>query len=121
VRGFRVDLGEIERRVNAGPGVKAAAVVSRSVGRDRQLCAFVVLEPGGTLEQCRAHVQAELPQHMVPADFVALNRFPLTPNGKIDRKALAKVQPSRDDTAVAVAPRNETEPDEILELEETAE
>src|SRR5437763_14901696 len=109
VRGVRVGLGEIGRRVDGAPGVKAAAGVVRTVGRDRQLCAFVVLEPGGTPAQCRAHVQAELPQHMVPADFVALDRLPLTPNGKIDRKALAVTRLGGEDTVSAVAPRTETE------------
>jgi amino acid adenylation domain-containing protein len=108
VRGFRVDLGEIERRVDGAPGVRAAAVVARTAGRDRQLSAFVTLEPGGTAEQCRAHVRAELPQHMVPADFVVLDRLPLTPNGKIDRTALAKIEPAREGAA-AVAPRTGTE------------
>jgi len=109
VRGFRVDLSEIERRVDGSPGVKAAAVVSRTVGRDRQLCAYVVLKPGGSLERCRAHLARTLPQHMVPTDFVAVERLPLNSNGKVDRKALAVVQPVRTDAAHRAGPSSETE------------
>ncbi|HET9380982.1 MAG TPA: amino acid adenylation domain-containing protein, partial [Streptomyces sp.] len=79
VRGFRIDLGEIERRVDACPGVKAAAVVVRAGARDR-LCAFVVLEPGATVAACRTALHGELPHHMVPADFVEIDAMPLTTN-----------------------------------------
>ena len=60
VRGFRVDLGEIERRLLETPAVRAAAVVVPAGARDR-LCAYVELEPGGTPERCRAHLAHKLP------------------------------------------------------------
>nr|APD71530.1 non-ribosomal peptide synthetase 1 [Streptomyces sp.] len=108
VRGFRIDLGEIERRVDACPGVKAAAVVVRSDARDR-LCAYVVLEPGTTVAQCRTLLHRELPHHMVPADFVEIDSMPLTSNGKVDRKALAHIDVPRPRTTDAAAPRTEAE------------
>ncbi|MBT2674250.1 amino acid adenylation domain-containing protein [Streptomyces sp. ISL-14] len=108
VRGFRIDLGEIERRVDACPGVKAAAVVVRGDAKDR-LCAYVVLEPGTTVAECRTRLHRELPHHMVPADFVEIDRMPLTSNGKIDRKSLASTAPPRPRTTDVAAPRTEAE------------
>jgi hypothetical protein len=108
VRGFRIDLGEIERRVDACPGVKAAAVVLRADARDR-LCAYVVLEPGTTVAECRTVLHGELPHHMVPADFVEIDAMPLTSNGKIDRKSLALTELPRPGDSGAAGPRTEPE------------
>jgi amino acid adenylation domain-containing protein len=111
VRGFRVDLGEIERRVEAAPGVRRAAVVvtGRGVnGQDAQLRAYLVLEPGGTVPACRDHVLRELPHHMVPGEFTALEELPLTSNGKVDRKALAALG-AAGTASDSVAPRTATE------------
>ncbi|MFE1872681.1 amino acid adenylation domain-containing protein [Streptomyces sp. NPDC059496] len=111
VRGFRVDLGEIERRVDEAPGVKQAAVVVKNLGgsgRDKQLFAYLVLEPGGTVARCREHVQRELPHHMVPSEYVVLEQLPLTSNGKVDRKSLAALEAAGTAEA-AVAPRTDIE------------
>ncbi|MFH8476842.1 amino acid adenylation domain-containing protein [Streptomyces sp. NPDC018000] len=111
VRGFRVDLGEIERRVDEAPGVKQTAVVVKNRSgsdRDKELYAYLVLEPGGTVSACRDHVVRELPHHMVPSEFVVLERLPLTSNGKVDRKSLAALEAARTVSA-AVAPQTETE------------
>ncbi|MFF9346552.1 amino acid adenylation domain-containing protein [Streptomyces sp. NPDC014734] len=108
VRGFRIDLGEIERRVDACPGVKAAAVVIRAEAEDR-LCAYVVLEPGATVAGCRTVLHGELPHHMVPADFVEIDAMPLTSNGKIDRRSLARIAPPRPDASGATGPRTDSE------------
>ncbi|MEU7229015.1 amino acid adenylation domain-containing protein [Streptomyces chrestomyceticus] len=111
VRGFRVDLGEIERRVDGAPGVKQAAVVVKKLagaGQDKQLHAYLVLEDDGTVDGCRDHVRRELPHHMVPSEFIVLDRLPLTSNGKVDRPTLAGLRAERS-TAVAVAPRTDAE------------
>ncbi|MGW2089826.1 amino acid adenylation domain-containing protein [Streptomyces sp. NPDC001880] len=111
VRGFRVDLGEIERRVDEAPGVKQASVVVKNrggSGRDNELYAYLVLEPGGTVSACRDHALRELPHHMVPSEFVVLERLPLTSNGKVDRKSLATLEATRTSSA-AVGPRTDTE------------
>lgn len=108
VRGFRIDLGEIERRVDACPGVKAAAVVVRAGAEDR-LCAYVVLEPGTTVAECRTVLHGELPHHMVPADFVEIDAMPLTSNGKIDRKSLTRIDPPRPSASGVTGPRTESE------------
>ena len=103
LRGYRIELGEIEASLNAVPGVTQAVVLARedSPG-DLRLVGYVT---GSTTEPAlRAAVQA-LPEHMRPAHYVQLAAFPLTPNRKVDRKALpapkATVAPV---AAVAAAP-----------------
>ncbi|WP_431877566.1 condensation domain-containing protein [Amycolatopsis sacchari] len=99
IRGFRVELGEIEAAVERLPGVRQAVVVAR----DQRLVAYVVGSPDGVREA----VAAELPEHMVPAAVVPLGELPLTPSGKLDRKAL----PDPDFGALAgdAKPRDERE------------
>ncbi|HYH79590.1 MAG TPA: amino acid adenylation domain-containing protein, partial [Longimicrobium sp.] len=89
VRGFRIELGEIESTLLAHPSVAAAAVIVRGKGEDAALVAYVV--PSGEMppaEALRDALKRDLPGYMVPAAFVAIDRIPLTANGKLDRKAL---------------------------------
>ncbi|WP_437733201.1 amino acid adenylation domain-containing protein [Sorangium sp. So ce1335] len=102
VRGFRLDVGEIERRLGECPGVKAATITPTPGAKD-QLSAYVVLERGASVEACRSFLSQRLPHYMVPATFVELAKLPLTPNGKVDRKALAKIAPPPADAAAAPA------------------
>lgn len=89
VRGFRIDLGEIERRLVECPGVKSAAVVASAEEKD-QLCAFVVLHSKGSIERCRRFLMQHLPNYMVPEIFSKIDKLPLTNNGKVDRKLLSQ-------------------------------
>ncbi|KAF1072469.1 MAG: Linear gramicidin synthase subunit D [Pseudomonas citronellolis] len=104
VRGLRIELGEIEARLQARPQVAEAVVVARA----GVLVAYVVgsAEP----EALRRALQAELPDYMVPARIVSLERMPLSPNGKLDRKALP-------DPQLAAAPRQYLAPVSELEVE----
>jgi amino acid adenylation domain-containing protein len=92
VRGYRIEPGEIEAAMASLPGIAEAAVVARDEpGGDRRLAAFFV--PAGRETQpaeLRRQLARQLPEHMVPAVFIPLSSFPLTPNGKVDRAALAR-------------------------------
>ncbi len=93
IRGYRVELGEIEAALAADEGVAAAVVLAPedSLG-DRRLAAFLVLREGATVSEVKARLEGRLPGHLVPGSIVAVAAIPLTPNGKIDRKALAALE-----------------------------
>jgi amino acid adenylation domain-containing protein len=100
VRGHRVELGEIEARLSELPDVRDAVVVADEPGPgERVLVAYVVPDtPPGTQpdpagsgfspDALRRHLEAALPEYMVPTSFTAIDRVPLTANGKLDRDAL---------------------------------
>jgi amino acid adenylation domain-containing protein len=103
IRGFRVELGEIEARIAMLPQIKDIAVVAREDAPSVQrLVAYYTLNDAASsaadlsnaefslpvFEQLRAHLLAGLPEYMIPAVFVRLEAMPLTPNGKLDRRAL---------------------------------
>ncbi|WP_411550481.1 amino acid adenylation domain-containing protein, partial [Nocardia jinanensis] len=91
IRGFRIELGEIEDAVLALPGIAQGAVIVREDRPgDQRIVAYVVPEPGTELDPdaVRDGTATRLPSYMVPSAVVALDRIPLTINGKLDRKAL---------------------------------
>ena len=91
IRGFRVELGEIEARLAAHESVRDAVVVAREdVPGDKRLTAYYTVRDGAavSVEELRTHVQATLPEYMVPAAYVVMDSLPVTLNGKLDRKAL---------------------------------
>ena len=88
IRGFRVEPGEIEAQLRSQPGVREAAVVAVSAASDTRLLAYYTGDEAPAIEELRAGMAAVLPDYMVPAAFVKLERLPLSPNGKLDRKAL---------------------------------
>ena len=89
VRGYRIELGEIEAAMAACPGVRQAVVVARGSGPATALVGYA---QGGadapSLAELDAWLRARVPAYMVPARLCVLERFPLTPSGKVDRKAL---------------------------------
>jgi amino acid adenylation domain-containing protein len=91
IRGFRIELGEVEAVLSRHKAVRQAAVVLRGDEQgDKVLVAYLQLERGFSfsLADLRAHLKKILPQYMIPYTFIPLKTFPLSPNGKIDQKAL---------------------------------
>ncbi|HEY5961502.1 MAG TPA: amino acid adenylation domain-containing protein, partial [Polyangiaceae bacterium] len=89
LRGFRIELGEIENALATHARVTGAAVIVREDRPgDRRLCAYFVASGEVSESELRAHLKVTLPDYMVPQHFTALERMPLTPSGKTDRKAL---------------------------------
>ena len=100
IRGFRIELGEIEAQLARHPAIRASLVVVRpNAGGDGQLVAYVVknTDSRGAFESnlahsLRLHLHANLPEYMIPDAYVELEKFPLTTNGKVDKRALPEPQ-----------------------------
>ncbi|HYA78975.1 MAG TPA: AMP-binding protein, partial [Candidatus Nitrosopolaris sp.] len=96
IQGYRIEVSEIEDALVHLPEVEGAVVAaSETSNNDTQLVAYVVLRAGSkcTAEMLRRGLRSALPGYMVPASFVFLDKFPLTPHGKIDRPALKPLSP----------------------------
>ncbi len=111
IRGFRVELGEIEAVLSSHPGVAAAVAVYGRIGGLERLVAYVVPDGTGSLgtAELRRHLKRLLPAHAVPSAFMEIPSIPLTPNGKLDRRALP--EPETRPEAGAAAPRTGLERD----------
>jgi amino acid adenylation domain-containing protein len=110
LRGFRVELGEIEAALREHPAVGEAVIDLTAHGaREARLVAYVVPRSGKAADanEMRDFLRARVPDYMVPAQFMALEALPLTPNGKVDRRRLPA--PAPDAARVHVSPRTPTE------------
>jgi len=112
IRGHRIELGEMESLIRSYEGIMDGVVVAREeVAGEKQLVAYIV--PDG-LEQfdvtrLRNYLRKQLPEYMLPASFVRLASLPVTPNGKLDRKALTFPTGNLQRAHIHVDPRSETE------------
>lgn len=114
IRGFRIELGEIENQLTALDFIKDALVIAKTEsGNDKHLVAYVVVEDVAkqkpvidVVDAIHLHLGKHLPDYMIPSAFVLLDKFPLSVNGKIDRKALPEPVIHRQ---TYVAPRNSFE------------
>ncbi|MDE9441898.1 amino acid adenylation domain-containing protein [Xenorhabdus bovienii] len=112
IRGNRIELGEIEARLAQSDGVQDVIVIAREYDAgDTRLVAYLIPKPGVTLSipPLREQVGSNLPDYMIPSAFVMLDAFPLTLNGKLDRKALPAPDHSAVLTREYAAPQGETE------------
>src|ERR1051326_341385 len=112
VRGHRIELGEIEAALQQHEGVREAVVLVRGEAEQQQLVGYVVVAAGETVtsSELRASLEQRLPEYMIPQAFVALEQWPLTVNGKLDRNALPEPDGSRPELGKEyVAPRTAVE------------
>ncbi|WP_197267939.1 non-ribosomal peptide synthetase, partial [Paenibacillus alvei] len=109
IRGFRIEIGEIEEQLLKIDSVQETIVIAREGKSGQELCAYLVAGRPFTLGELRSALAQKLPNYMIPAHFVQLPRMPLTPNDKIDRKALPAPEGNALTGGAYVAPRNEAE------------
>jgi len=101
IRGFRIELGEIEAKLNNAPSVQSCTVLAIGEGDAKQLVAYLIPEDKAVLSddeqkaelisELRSKLSGELPDYMLPSAFMLLESWPLTPNGKLDTKALPAI------------------------------
>ncbi len=117
IRGFRVELGEIELAIAQHPTIQTAVVVMRQIEHDSQLVAYVVPQSAAmpTESELRLFLKTKLPAYMLPATWVVLDSLPLTANGKIDQKALPPPDLTIARTCPTIAPQTSLEAS-LLEL-----
>ncbi|WP_028595415.1 non-ribosomal peptide synthetase [Paenibacillus assamensis] len=112
VRGYRVELGEIEACLTALPQLREAVVVDREDEQDNlYLCAYYVAVEEVIVSAIRQHLAETLPNYMIPSYFIQLDKMPLTPNDKVDRKAL----PAPEQMVQAAASSSLTKAQSVME------
>jgi amino acid adenylation domain-containing protein len=110
VRGFRIELGEIETVLARHPDIVEAVVVARGSAAEAELAAYVTARgEAAPAHELRTYLGETLPAYMVPATVTTLEAFPLTPNGKVDRKALPEPVRERSSEHELIAPRTDME------------
>jgi amino acid adenylation domain-containing protein len=90
IRGFRIEMGEIESQLLTHEHIKEAVVTDREKGGDKYLCAYIVPHTSSspTAAELRRYLSNTLPDYMIPSFFIVTDKIPLTSNGKVDRKSL---------------------------------
>jgi tyrocidine synthetase-3 len=116
IRGFRIELAEIEARLTSHPEVKEAVVLAQQnqEGPEKILAAYIVPAPTSRTNQTspaklRQYLAEILPAYMIPAHFQYIGRIPLTPNGKLDRRALPPLTADRDSGQPHVLPQSDSQ------------
>jgi polyketide synthase PksJ len=112
VRGYRIELAEIESVLRHHPSVQDCVVVAREMAGDKRLVAYLVLKAdrsAAVLNELRAWLRAKLPDYMLPAAYMILESLPLTPNGKVNRRALPAPEGAAQPERAFAAPRGELE------------
>ncbi len=110
IRGFRIELGEIENELLKHNKIREAIVIAKEDNSgNKYLCGYVAGEVELSNKELREHLSKNLPEYMIPAYFINLDKLPLTANGKVDRKALPEPDGSISTGAEYVAPSSEIE------------
>ncbi|MCP5053182.1 MAG: hypothetical protein GY940_38815, partial [bacterium] len=110
IRGFRIELSEIENLLLLHEKIKETVVVDHKENGGKYLCAYVVADEDIKVLELRSFLSGKVPDYMVPAYFIQLDKLPLTPSGKVDRKHLPGVESlDLSGDAVYMAPGNRVE------------
>lgn len=109
LRGLRIELGEIEKTLSEIDGIRSAAVAVRKIGNEEGLCAYYAADSELDPDMLKREAGRKLTDYMIPSAFVFLKEMPLTPNGKTDRKALARIELKAAPQTAASEPETETE------------
>lgn len=112
VRGYRVELGEIEQLISKRDDIQEVAVIAKKIGDqdDKQLLAFYVAKEAKNLStSLREYLQGKLPNYMLPSSYTRLESFPLLPSGKLNRKALENINVETAEKASFKAPTTPAE------------
>ncbi|QKX03873.1 amino acid adenylation domain-containing protein [Aquimarina sp. TRL1] len=109
IRGYRVELGEVESVLEKYPGIDKASVVLKKTEKREQLIAFYKAETPLDHQLLKKHMQDLLPEYMIPVAYEQLEKIPVTPNGKIDRKALENKDITFKETPKYTPPQGEKE------------
>ncbi len=118
LRGFRIELDEIESKILSHPSVSKCVVLPKKFdNKDTQLIAYIVCNQNVAVSEIKNHIYSMLPTYMIPSHFIKLDAIPLTPNGKTDRQKLLSINIALNDDISYVAPRNSFEKDCISVIE----
>nr|WP_159102356.1 non-ribosomal peptide synthetase [Caldalkalibacillus mannanilyticus] len=110
IRGYRIELGEIESKLLAHQEIQEAVVEAMTYNENQQdLCAYFTATREISVFEIKQHLSVALANYMIPSHFIQVEQMPLTPNGKIDRKALMKTEQNWLRGTEYTAPRNEAE------------
>ena len=109
ILGYRIELGEVENALLRHPDIQVAVILAKEVNTsEKLLVAYLISDKNLESSELRSFLKGILPAYMIPSYFVTLDEFPITPNGKVDRKALNKLDEGKLSTKVAyVAPTDE--------------
>ncbi len=115
IRGYRIELGEVEAQILKVSNVRETIVLARDDEQGQKLlCAYYVASTDLSPSELRSQLTVELPAYMIPSYFVRLEQMPLTPNGKLDRRALPAPEGSVQSSEVYLAPRTAAEAQLVL-------
>jgi fengycin family lipopeptide synthetase D len=111
IRGFRIELGEIESRLLKHDLVKEVVVIDRAPDNsgDKYLCAYIVPVRAGAADGLGEYLSGQLPDYMIPTTFIEVHKVPMTPGGKVDRKALPAPHAAAGEDETYAAPRDKIE------------
>ncbi len=116
IRGFRIELGEIESKLLEHTDIKEAVVLAKDDrSGNKNLCAYLLSDRQLNVKELREYLSQDLPDYMIPSYFIQLNKMPLTPSGKLDRKALPDPEGIIATGSEYEAPRNDTE-EKLVEI-----